>query len=297
MKTTLEELLAFVTVVDSNSITKASVKLNQTVSGISRALGRLEEKLETSLINRTTRRLVLTEEGQAFLVHARKILASVDEAEDQMAIRRQQPSGLLRINAASPFMSHCIAPIIGDFCRLYPQIELELNTNDLFIDLLEHKTDIAIRIGELRDSTLHARHLGSSQRRILASPDYLKKHPLITCAEDLASHQLLGFTQIDKLNEWPLNDDNGHMLRIKPYLSASSGETLRQLALAGEGIICLSDFMTHKDRLQGDLVEILPEKTIKVMQPINAVYYRNTQLSARITCFLDFLSNRIKLML
>lgn len=297
MKTTLEELLAFVTVVDSNSITKASVKLNQTVSGISRALGRLEEKLETSLINRTTRRLVLTEEGQAFLVHARKILASVDEAEDQMAIRRQQPSGLLRINAASPFMSHCIAPIIGDFCRLYPQIELELNTNDLFIDLLEHKTDIAIRIGELRDSTLHARHLGSSQRRILASPDYLKKHSLITCAEDLASHQLLGFTQIDKLNEWPLNDDNGHMLRIKPYLSASSGETLRQLALAGEGIICLSDFMTHKDRLQGDLVEILPEKTIKVMQPINAVYYRNTQLSARITCFLDFLSNRIKLML
>ncbi|QBH98533.1 LysR family transcriptional regulator [Limnobaculum zhutongyuii] len=297
MKTTLEELLAFVTVVDSNSITHAASKLNQTVSGISRALGRLEEKLETSLLNRTTRRLALTEEGQAFLVHARKILAAVDEAEDQIAIRRQQPSGLLRVNAASPFMIHTIVPIIGEFRRLYPQIELELNTNDHFIDLLEHKTDIAIRIGELRDSTLHARHLGSSQRRALASPEYLKNHPTITCTDDLTSHQLLGFTQIDKLNEWPFSDDNGHLLHITPNLTASSGETLRQLALAGEGIVCLSDFMTHKDRMQGDLIEILPQQTVKVMQPINAVYYRNTQLSARITCFLDFLSHRIKIML
>ncbi|AKJ40662.1 LysR family transcriptional regulator [Pragia fontium] len=297
MKTTLEELLAFVTVVDCHSITKASVKLNQTVSGISRALGRLEDKLETSLLNRTTRRLVLTEEGEAFLVHARKILSSVDEAEDQMAIRRQQPSGLLRINAASPFMSHSIVPIIGDFRQLYPQIELELNTNDHFIDLLEHKTDIAIRIGELRDSTLHARHLGSSQRRVLASPQYLANKPPITCTENFQHHQLLGFTQVDRLNDWPFNDENGHLLHITPNLSASSGETLRQLALAGEGIVCLSDFMTHNDMKNGNLVEILPQQIVKIMQPINAVYYRNTQLSARITCFLDFLSQRIKTML
>lgn len=297
MKTTLEELLAFVTVVDSNSITKAADKLNQTVSGVSRALGRLEEKLETSLLSRTTRRLALTEEGEAFLVHARNILASVDEAEDQMAIRRQQPAGLLRVNAASPFMLHTIIPIIGDFRRSYPQIELELNTNDHFIDLLEHKTDIAIRIGTLRDSTLHARHLGTSQRRALAHPDYLSSRPPIKNIQDLNNHQLLGFTQIDKLNEWPFNDEKGDLLHITPTLSASSGETLRQLALAGEGIVCLSDFMTHKDRKSGQLVEILPEQTVKVLQPINAVYYRNTKLSARITCFLDFLSSRIKGML
>ncbi len=297
MKTTLEELLAFVTVVDSNSITKAADKLNQTVSGVSRALGRLEEKLETSLLSRTTRRLALTEEGEAFLVHARNILASVDEAEDQMAIRRQQPAGLLRVNAASPFMLHTIIPIIGDFRRSYPQIELELNTNDHFIDLLEHKTDIAIRIGTLRDSTLHARHLGTSQRRALAHPDYLSSRPPINNIQDLNHHQLLGFTQIDKLNEWPFSDEKGDLLRITPALSASSGETLRQLALAGEGIVCLSDFMTHKDRKSGQLVEILPEQTVKVLQPINAVYYRNTKLSARITCFLDFLSSRIKDML
>lgn len=156
MKTTLEELQAFVAVVDCLSITKAAARLNQTTSGISRALGRLEDKLETSLLNRTTRRLALTEEGEAFLVHARKILKAVDEAEDYVAIRRQQPFGLLRINAAAPFMSHSIVPIVGEFCQRYPQITLELNTNDRFIDLLEQSTDIAIRIGELKDSTLHA---------------------------------------------------------------------------------------------------------------------------------------------
>ncbi|WP_159566229.1 LysR family transcriptional regulator [Budvicia diplopodorum] len=297
MKTTLEELLAFVTVVDCNSITKAADKLNQTVSGVSRALSRLEEKLETTLLSRTTRRLALTEEGKAFLAHARNILASVEDAEDQMAIRRQQPSGLLRVNAASPFMSHTIIPIIGDFRKSYPQIELELNTNDHFIDLLEHKTDIAIRIGTLHDSTLHARHLGTSQRRVLAHPDYLSTKPPIKNIQDLAHHQLLGFTHIDKLNNWPFNDEQGNLLHITPTLSASSGETLRQLALAGEGIVCLSDFMTHKDRQNGQLVEILPEQAVKVLQPINAVYYRNTQLSARITCFLDFLSNRIQKLL
>ena len=171
MKTTLDELLAFRTVVDSGSITAAAEQLGQTVSGISRALGRLEEKLDTTLLNRTTRRLVLTEEGSNFLQRARAILASVDEAEEQMARRRQQPSGRLRVNAAMPYMLHVIVPLVPAFRQQFPQIELELNTNDLVIDLLEQDTDVAIRIGELRDSTLHARPLGSNHRmRVLASP-------------------------------------------------------------------------------------------------------------------------------
>ncbi len=177
MKTTLDELLAFRTVVDSGSITAAAEQLGQTVSGISRALGRLEEKLDTTLLNRTTRRLVLTEEGSNFLQRARAILASVDEAEEQMAQRRQQPAGRLRVNAAMPYMLHVIVPLVPAFRQQFPQIELELNTNDLVIDLLEQDTDVAIRIGELRDSTLHARPLGSNHlMRVLASPAYLKAY-------------------------------------------------------------------------------------------------------------------------
>lgn len=294
MKTTLDELLAFRTVVDSGSITAAAEQLGQTVSGISRALGRLEEKLDTTLLNRTTRRLVLTEEGHAFLQRARAILASVDEAEEQMAQRHQQPAGRLRVNAALPYMLHVVVPLVPAFRQQFPQIELELNTNDLVIDLLEQDTDVAIRIGALRDSTLHARPLGSHGLRVLASPAYLKAHGRPTQVEQLAKHSLLGFAQPVSLNHWPLRGLHGDSLQITPALHASSGETLRQLALAGAGIVCLADFMTVQDRQRGDLVQVLVRDTVEVRQPVNAVYYRNTQLSSRIACFLDFLEQQTR---
>ena len=294
MKTTLDELLAFRTVVDSGSITAAAEQLGQTVSGISRALGRLEEKLDTTLLNRTTRRLVLTEEGSNFLLRARAILASVDEAEEQMARRRQQPAGRLRVNAAMPYMLHVIVPLAPAFRQQFPQIELELNTNDLVIDLLEQDTDVAIRIGALRDSTLHARPLGHHSLRVLASPAYLKAHGRPTQVGHLAQHSLLGFAQPVSLNHWPLRGPQGDSLQITPALHASSGETLRQLALAGAGIVCLADFMTAHDRQRGDLVQVLVRDTVEVRQPVNAVYYRNTQLSSRIACFLDFLDQQTR---
>ena len=294
MKTTLDELLAFRTVVDSGSITAAAEQLGQTVSGISRALGRLEEKLDTTLLNRTTRRLVLTEEGSNFLLRARAILAAVDEAEEQMARRRQQPAGRLRVNAAMPYMLHVIVPLVPAFRQQFPQIELELNTNDLVIDLLEQDTDVAIRIGALRDSTLHARPLGHHSLRVLASPAYLQAHGRPTQVGHLAQHSLLGFAQPVSLNHWPLRGPQGDSLQITPALHASSGETLRQLALAGAGIVCLADFMTAHDRQRGDLVQVLVRDTVEVRQPINAVYYRNTQLSSRIACFLDFLDQQTR---
>ena len=294
MKTTLDELLAFRTVVDSGSITAAAEQLGQTVSGISRALGRLEEKLDTTLLNRTTRRLVLTEEGSNFLLRARAILASVDEAEEQMARRRQQPAGRLRVNAAMPYMLHVIVPLVPAFRQQFPQIELELNTNDLVIDLLEQDTDVAIRIGALRDSTLHARPLGHHSLRVLASPAYLQAHGRPTQVGHLAQPRLLGFAQPVSLNHWPLRGPQGDSLQITPALHASSGETLRQLALAGAGIVCLADFMTAHDRQRGDLVQVLVRDTVEVRQPVNAVYYRNTQLSSRIACFLDFLDQQTR---
>lgn len=293
MKMTLEELLAFVTVVDSGSITAAADQLGQTVSGVSRALGRLEEKLGTALLRRTTRRLELTEEGAALLTQARAILGAVEQAEDQIAMRRQKPAGRLRIDAASPFMLHVVVPLLGEFRRAYPEIELELHSNDRIMDLLEHRTDVAIRIGPLKDSTLHARPLCRSALRVLASPAYLKANGRPRSVADLRKHSLLGFTQPDTLNRWPLLDAGGAELEITPTVAASSGETLRQLALAGEGIVCLADFMTTQDRARGDLVQVLPKETLDVRQPIHAVYYLNTQLSARIACFLDFLGERM----
>ena len=293
MKTTLEELQAFVAVVDGGSITAAADRLGQTVSGISRALARLERKLDTTLLRRTTRRTELTEEGQAFLARTRAILASIDEAEEHMAARRLQPAGRLRVNAATPFMLHVVAPLVPAFRSAYPQIALELDTDERNIDLLARRTDVAIRIGALGDSTLHARPLATSRLRVLASPAYLAAHGRPRSVADLAGHALLGFTQPESLNRWPLRGPHGDEWPAAPAVTAFSGETLRHLALQGAGIACLSDFMTAGDRARGALVQVLARDTADVRQPISAVYYRNTQLAARIACFLDFLRERM----
>ena len=210
-----------------------------------------------------------------------------------MAARRQKPAGRLRVNAATPFMLHAVVPLVPEFRRAYPQITLELDTDELNIDLLERRTDVAIRIGALRDSTLHARALCTSRIRVLASPAYLAAHGRPRSVADLAQHSLLGFTQPESLNRWPLRGAHGDEWPVVPDISASSGETLRQLALQGVGIACLSDFMTSADRERGDLVQVLVKDTVDVRQPISAVYYRNTQLAARIACFLDFLQERM----
>ena len=293
MKTTVEELLAFRAVVDTGSITAAADQLGQTVSGVSRALGRLEKKLGATLLRRTTRRLELTEEGRAFLARARAILDAMDAAEEEVATRRETPAGLLRVNAAPPFMLHAVVPLVPEFSARFPKITLELNTDDLNVDLLAQRTDIAIRIGVLRDSSLHARPLCTSRLRVLASPAYLEKHGKPKRVADLAGHALIGNSQVASLNEWPLRGPQGDSYSATPAISASSGETMRHLALAGLGIVCLADFMTEGDRERGELVQVLAKDTVDVRQAVNAVYYRNTALSSRITAFLDFMAGRL----
>ena len=160
MKARSDELQTFVSVIECGSISAAAEQAGQTPSAVSRTLSRLEAKLETTLINRTTRRMDLTEEGKFFFEQAKLILEQMDELEERLISHQRTPSGRLRINAASPFMLHAIVPYIREFRALYPDIQLELNSNDLIIDLLEQSTDIAIRIGTLADSTLHARSLG-----------------------------------------------------------------------------------------------------------------------------------------
>lgn len=288
-----EELRTFVAVVEAGSLSAASEVLQQTTSGVSRALSRLEEKLGTSLLTRTTRRMDLTEEGQAFLEQSRAILAALEQAEESVRLRTQKPVGKLRVDAAAPFMLHCIVPHVGAFREAYPDIELELTTNDRFIDLVEQRTDIAIRIGELQDSTLHAKPLSSARLNIVASPGYLACYGTPHTVEALDGHQLLGFSQPDSLNMWPLRYEGGDRYPAKPAMRASSGETIRQLALNGQGIASLSNFMSDADIAAGRLVKLLEPAYSGYQQKISAVYYRNTQLSRRISCFLDFLQCKL----
>jgi len=276
MKTTLDEMHAFIAVVDTGSITAAAERLGQTISATSR-----------------TRRMELTGEGKAYLERARAIITAVEDAEALMSAHLAMPAGLLRVDAASPFMLHVIVPAVLAYRARYPQVSLELNSNEGIIDLLERRTDVAIRIGRLKDSTLHATPIGSSRIRVLASPAYLAAHGTPANVDDLARHVLLGFSQPESLNDWPLAGSDGETLHITPTVRSSSGETVRQLALADVGIACLSDFMTRDDRRSGRLVQCLVAQTIEVRQAVNAVYYRNSGLSSRIDSFVAHLKGTL----
>ncbi|MGP3656671.1 LysR substrate-binding domain-containing protein [Burkholderia gladioli] len=301
MKTSTEELQTFVAIIDSGSITAAAEQLGQTVSGVSRALNRLERKLGVTLLRRTTRSSQLTDEGELLLTRARDILQSVEEAETAVSLGRVKPAGRLRVDAATPFMLHAIVPNLPAFTARYPDIQLELTNNERFVDLIEQRIDIAIRIGTLPDSTLHARALGACPLHILASPAYLAEHGTPRSVADLKRHKLLGFSDIETLNRWPLRhrgaggQPDGEGVVIEPAHTASSGETLRHLALGGLGIVCLSDFMSAADIAAGRLVPLLGELMSDYRQPINAVYYRHAALTGRVQGFLDFLSQHVKL--
>ncbi|MEQ5117804.1 LysR substrate-binding domain-containing protein [Morganella morganii] len=288
MKITLEEMRAFIAVVDSGSVTAAAAQNGLTVSAISRALLRLEEKMNSTLLYRTTRRLKLSEEGALFLQKARDVVQLAQEAEDVLMNHKEIPSGTLRIDASTPVQLHVIAPLVTQFHERYPQIRLELTNYEGITNLLEKQTDIAFRFGPLPDSSLHATLMGYTRQRILASPRYLQQHGEPKTPEDLAQHTLLGFIAPESLNTWPLYNGNKKGLKITPSLAASSGEIICNLARSGAGIACISDFVTHEMRENGEFRQVLTSYTYENKLPINAVYYRSQALSPRLRCFIDF---------
>lgn len=292
MKSTLEELQAFINIVDSGSIVAAAAHLQQTTSGVSRALQRLESKLNVTLLERTTRKLKLTQEGQLFLEKARKIVHDLNEAEDALLKSDSDTSGLIRVDSATPFVLHVIAPLIYEFTQLYPHIEIELNSNDQIIDLLEHKTDVAIRFGELNDSSLHARLLCKSRLYIVASPEYLARNGYPKTPQDILNHAQIGFSKVSHLNTWPIRV-NGEKLTVRPQVKASSGETVRQLCLRGFGIARLSEFEVIKDLKQGNLIALFEDQIEIYEQRIHAVYYQQEHLPKRVRLFIEFLAQKL----
>lgn len=295
MKATLEEVEVFLAVVDTGSLTSAAEHLGQPVSTTSRLLARLEEKLQTTLLQRTTRRLHLTDEGCGFAKDARRILESVRIAEDRLMERRGRPSGPLHVDAASPFMLHVLVPLLPAYRAQHPEVDLVLHSNEGFIDLLERRVDLAIRIGELKDSTLHSRLLGHTRVRLVASPGYLLRHGVPEDADALRrNHELIGFIQPDVLNVWPLLAGDGQPLRIEPTIMSGSGETIRELAIAGMGIGCLSDFMTARDLAEGRLVEVLSQVVMAKTKPVSAVYYKQSAVSGRIASMVGYLADTMR---
>lgn len=293
MRTRSDDLEMLVAVVDSGSFSLAAKILNVQVAKVSRAVTKIEQRLGITILNRTTRKLELTVEGRDFVESVRLGLAKLNQAEELIVSGASSPSGRLRVDAASPFMLHQIVPLTKEFVETYPEVQLELTSNDGYIDLIEERTDVAIRIGKLHDSSLHARPLGKSSLYILASPEYLEKNGTPTKPDDLYQHSIVGFSLSRTLNHWPIKG----LDYLSPTIACSSGETVRQLILDGNGIACLSGFMVKDDIERGRLVPLLNSHKEKDSdwRLINAVYYKSSNVARRITAFLDFIQPKLNL--
>nr|WP_320135280.1 LysR family transcriptional regulator [uncultured Amphritea sp.] len=293
MLTRSDDLEILLTVVDSGGFSAAAETLDIQVARVSRAVSKVEQQLGVSILNRTTRRIELTDEGRQFIESVREGLIHIQRAEEDIIARGELPKGRLRVDAASPFVFHQIVPLMRAFSQEYPDIELELTSNEGFVDLLEKKTDLAIRIGQLSDSTLHARPLGRSLLYIVAAPDYVSRRGLPNKTSDLVQHDTLGFTGAKVLNNWPLKGFKS----LAPTLTSSNGETVRQLALAGNGIACLSGFMIKKDLAEGRLITLLENERLPHTdrEQINAVFYKSSSVAKRISAFIDFIQPKLSL--
>jgi DNA-binding transcriptional LysR family regulator len=294
MSITLDQLQALVTVEHCGSFSRAADLLKQSPSYISRKISRLEQQLGIRLFTRTTRKLSLTEEGYEVLIQAQHAMRIIDNIEDNVLRKHHGPQGKLKIDAASPFLEQCIIPYITDYQQTYPKVDIELSGFNRVVDLIENQIDIAFRIGELRDSSLHYKFIGRSKLRILASPSYIEKYGEPSCPKSLDQHRCLGFSQPLHLNLWPLDTGDKSGFLISSTLKASSGSAIRQLALQGAGIACLAGFMTRDDVRSGLLVPVLGNHLLDSYQPINAVFYRGYNSSMKVKSFVEFIRQAMK---
>ncbi|PYB70895.1 LysR family transcriptional regulator [Rhizobium wuzhouense] len=285
------EMEVFVQVVERGGFSAAARQLRMTPSAISKLVARLEGRLGTRLVNRTTRKLLLTPEGQTFYEHSVRILADMDEAE-RRASSHDDPRGVIRINTSAAYGTHVLARILGRFLETYPGISVEVIQTDLVVDLLAEKADIAVRAGAMPSSSLRARKLGETPLVIVASPTYLEKHGVPKTAADLEQHCRLGFGYVRAVREWPVAEGDVIVeVPVAGRLSASDGEALRHFAIGGVGLAQLAHFTVAEDLKAGRLVTVLDSALTRRKEPFHAVYVgQGGHLPARIRTMLDYLA-------
>lgn len=288
----LDDMMAFIKVVEARSFTAAGARLGLSKSVVSRRIAELEDRLGARLLNRTTRKLSLTEIGQAFYERCARIVADVEEAERAVGDLHGAPRGRLRVNAPVSFGRLHLAAAIVAFIERYPAIEIDVDLNDRYVDLLEDGYDLAVRVGRLRDSSLVARKLAPSRRAVVASPDYLERHGTPETPADLAQHNCLLYTNIPTAEQWQFADGDGaYSVKVSGRMRANNGDLACAAAVAGLGIAVLPTFLCGAALGAGDLTALnLPLKTTET--GVYAVYPQNRHLSSKVRAFVDFLAAR-----
>lgn len=286
----LENMAAFNAVVEAGSFTAAAERLNLDKSAVSRRVTALEERLGAQLIRRTTRTLNLTDTGRSFYERSARILADVDEAESAVALEHGELRGRLRVALPLSFgILHMCSPI-DEFNQLHPGVRFDLDLSDRQVDLLQEDIDVAVRIGQLRDSTLIARKLFESRVVVCAGPAYLAKHGTPGSPSELANHACLTYSNLRDPDIWTWYDERGTAQRVhvNVTMSANNGDMLSNAAADGLGIVTQPTFIAHRHIKSGALVPILTEYDWP-RSTAWAVYPPTRHLSYRVREFIDFL--------
>ncbi len=289
----MSDIAFFVRTIDLGTFAAVGAEAGLTASGVSRVVTRLERRLGAKLLHRTTRRLVLTQEGETFLAHARGILAAVEVAEADIASILGRPRGHIRVNTGTAFARHKLARLLPQFTNQYPDITVDLSVNDQRIDPITDQIDITIRVGPLADSALIGVRLGEVRRIIAANPQYLKRHGIPRQAADLMRHNCLLLSGFSRLAQWPMFEGGKPvMIAVKGSVSSDSADVLLDLALAGAGLVRLGDFLGEAALAEGRLVPLLAQCHDPDPQPITALILPGRQLIPRVRVFVDFLKSQ-----
>jgi len=297
MRTPVDKLNAmaiFVRVVERGSFSAVAREMQTSQPTISKVLKALETGLGGKLIARSTRQLSLTDEGQRYYNECRQILAAVDAAEHSFQSGRERIAGHLRIGSSVSFGRLQIAPRLAQFLERHPDIEIDLQLSDQNQDLVSEGLDVTFRIGELNDSGLIARHLGTTHRVTVAAPAYLKKHGQPRTPAELGGHNCLQFNLLNSQNLWVFEKNNQrHEVRIKGNAQSNNSEAIREMVLGGLGIALSPVWLFSEDLKAGRVTAILQDYTAQSL-PMHAVSPANRRQSARVKAFVDYMSQALE---
>ena len=289
------EMEAFVAVVDNGSFVRAADALHTSKAAVSRQVIDLEQRLGIRLLNRTTRKLSVTDEGQLFYQRCTDLLSGLEEAESELRQRRGEPSGHLRVSAPVTFGISYLAALWGNFLQQYPKISMDVSLADRTVDMVEDGFDLAVRISRAPHPTLIARKLAATSMVLCASPGYLARHGVPEHPHDIAGHNVISYTYWSPRDEWEFTTPDGRKETVKtrPRLRANNGDTCVAAALQDQGIVLQPDFLVHEALRDGRLQRLLGNyQTVEL--GVYAVYSSRRQLPLKLRALIDFLAEAFK---
>lgn len=289
----LPALISFARIVSAGSLSAAAREMDLPLSVVSKRLAQLEAALGVRLIQRTTRRQTLTEEGVLFHSRVVRILDEIDQAEALLMQRRQAVTGLLRVTAPGQLGRRRIAPIVAAFQREHPQLSVQLELTDAVVDLIDSGYDMAIRFGALTDSTLIARPLAPNFRVLCASPAYLAEHGAPAHPSDLVRHRCILIGDQRRADLHFSGEGEAHTVRVTASIVTNDGEAAHTLAAEGAGIAVKSIWDVGDDLLAGRLVRVLPGHAVSAA-PLHAIYPHSQHLAPRVRVFVDYVRDRLQ---